>query len=136
MKALGVEGNFCNKSWRHLAISAWADILGPTNAIRIGQLSGHSTDEVKTYIRNSEEANHAETIGLIGPLQIGSKWGRTGNHLMRMDRDRMAREDLKRLETSFHMRHEVPNQQTNENLIPSLNKPDDTTFDKDYQYGY
>ena len=60
MKKLNSEGKYSNKSWIHLAISAWADILGPTNAIRIGELSGHSTDEVKTYINNSEEANHAE----------------------------------------------------------------------------
>ena len=72
MKELKIQGNFSNKSWRYSAISAWSDILGPTNAIRIGELSGHSTDEVKTYINNSDEANHAETIGLLGPLKIGS----------------------------------------------------------------
>ena len=81
-----------------MAISAWSDILGPTNAVRIGQLSGHSTDEVKTYIRNSDEANLSESIGLLGPIKIGSSWGRTGNALMRMERDRIASEDLAHLE--------------------------------------
>ena len=108
MTLLHVEGNFSNKSWRHLAISAWADILGPTNAVRIGELSGHSTDEVKTYIHNSDEANQAESIGLLGPLKIGSTWAKTGNKLMKIDRDRIAAEDLQRLDDVYHNKEALP----------------------------
>ena len=102
MNLLRIKGTFTNKSWRHLAISAWSDILGPTNAVRIGELSGHSTDEVKTYIHNSDEANHAESIGLLGPLKIGSTWAKTGNKLMKLDRDRIASDDLQRLQDEYH----------------------------------
>ena len=135
MKDIGVKGNFSNKSQRHLAISAWADILGPTNAIRIRQLSRHSTDEVKTYIRNSEEANHAESIGLLGRIHIGSNWARTGNHLIRMDRDRMAREDLERLQSSSNRNFPIANRQPNVNLSTSHNMPNVSTFNEDDRSG-
>ena len=118
-----------------MAISAWADILGPTNAIRIRQLSRHSTDEVKTYIRNSEEANHAESIGLLGRIHIGSNWARTGNHLIRMDRDRMAREDLERLQSSSNRNFPIANRQPNVNLSTSHNMPNVSTFNEDDRSG-